>query len=357
MFTFRCEGKNNIEKEDSKMKIGVIGAVPFNLIFGGGETQTINTMKSLQDIGVDIGYYDFWNKDYKCDILHIFGCHDWLYKWAFLAKQKGIKIALSTIAYAQEKMTLKRWLYDRFDRLLPLDTTYRLNRKLIQLADILLPNSNEEAKYLDEILGAGNKKKIVIPNAADLRYKNGDAKAAIETYGFKEYVLCVGKIEPRKNQLQLVRALANTDIPLIVLGSFIPNAKWYYDEVISYINKNSNMKHIEFLPYDSEMLSSLYAGAKVHALLGRNETPGIVNLEAGLAGANLVVGDCKPVREYLKDHALYADFNSISDIQCKIKEAYQRKRNPETARFIENNYTWKIVAQKTLDGYKQIIEN
>ena len=338
------------------MKIGVIGSVPYNLIFGGGETQLINTMSSLKELGVDIDYYDLWNKDYKCDILHIFGCHDWLYKWASLAHDKGIKIALSTISYTPVKMNWKRKLYNAFDKMLPIDTTYRLNRKLIQISDILLPNSEEEARYLDDIMGAKKKEKLVVPNATDLRYKNGNPNMAVETYGMKEYVLCVGKIEPRKNQLQLVKALEGTDIPVIVLGSYIPNEKWYYDEVLEIIKKNNNMQHIEYLPYDSDMLSSLYAGAKVHVLLGRNETPGIVNLEAGIAGANLVVGDCIPVREYLKEYALYADYNSVDDVKRKIITAYTAEKNSDISKYIEENYTWKVVAQKTLDAYKKIME-
>lgn len=338
------------------MKIGVIGSVPYSLIFGGGETQLINTMNALKNIGVEIDYYDFWDKNYSCDVLHVFGCHDWLYKWVSLAKQKGIKIALSTISYTPEKMSITRRIYDIFDRCLPLDTTYRLNRKLIQSADVLLPNSNEEARYLDDIMGAKNKTKIVIPNGTDLRYKYGEPDMAIQKYGMKNYVLCVGKIERRKNQLQLVKALDGSDIPLIILGTYIPNDKEYYNEVLKVIDRNPNMKHIEYLPYDSDMLSSLYAGAKVHVLLGAYETPGIVNLEAGLAGANLVVGECIPVREYLRDHALYADYRSLDDIRNKVMIAYNKEKNPETSKYIEDNFSWNVVAEKTLDAYKQILK-
>lgn len=337
------------------MKVGVIGSVPYNLIFGGGETQTINTMNYVKKSGVDIGYYDFWDKNYECDIVHIFGCHHWLYQWALLAKQKGMKIALSTIAYTKEKMSLKRRLYDYFDKMLPLDTSYRMTRKLIQISDVLLPNSYEEEIYLKEVLGAKNKHIQVIPNAADIRYKYGDKKVFRETYNIDNYVLCVGKIEPRKNQLNLVKALENTDIPLVLVGSYIPNEKWYYDEVLNIVKRNSNMMHIEYFPYDSELLASAYRNAKVHVLLGRNETPGIVNLEAGLAGANLVVGDCAPVREYLKDHALYCNYNSLSDICSKVTEAYNCDRNNLTSKFIEENYTWDIVAEKTIEAYNYVL--
>lgn len=68
------------------MKIGYLGAVPFNLIFGGGETQLLNTMKVLINLEVDVTFWNSFDKNYKCDILHIFGCHYWLFQIAYLAK-------------------------------------------------------------------------------------------------------------------------------------------------------------------------------------------------------------------------------------------------------------------------------
>jgi glycosyltransferase involved in cell wall biosynthesis len=333
----------------------MFGAVPFNLIFGGGETQLINTMDALKKLDVDVDYYDFWDKDLECDILHIFGCHHWMYHWAHLAKKKGIKIALSTIAYTPEKMTLKRKLFDKVEPLLPVDTTYGMARKLIQISDILLPNSYEEEKYLINMLNAKNKEIKVIPNATDIRYKYSNPEPFKEKYQVSDYVLCVGKIEPRKNQLLLVKALENTNIPLVIIGSYIPNNRDYYKEVVDIIDKNENMMHIEYLPFDSELLSSAYAGAKTHVLLGKNETPGIVNLEAGLAGANLVVGDCSPVREYLKDFAEYCDLESSADIKEKIYKAYNKEKSNELKLFIEQNYTWDRVGKMTLDAYKSIL--
>ena len=91
-------------------------------------------------------------------------------------------------------------------------------------------------------------------------------------------------------------------------------------------------------------------------MLGKNETPGIVNLEAGLAGANLVVGDCMPVKEYLKEYALYCDYTSITDIKDKVIKAYNSERDDKTRIFIEENYTWDVVAKKTLQAYKNILQ-
>jgi len=47
----------------------------------------------------------------------------------------------------------------------------------------------------------------------------------------------------------------------------------------------NGIKHIGFLPHDSEELQSAYAAAKVFVLPSNFETPGLTALEAGLAAA------------------------------------------------------------------------
>jgi glycosyltransferase involved in cell wall biosynthesis len=245
------------------------------------------------------------------------------------------------------------WRY--LDPLVPMATTYRLNRNLIGIADILLPNSQAEAKYLQRFFLADSTKIHVINNATDLRYAGSSPDNFIETYGMNNFVLCVGKIEPRKNQLKLVQSLSGTDIQLVLIGSSIPQRMDYYNEVLSIVNTNKNMIHIESLPHDSDLLASAYASAKVHVLLGVNETPGIVNLEAGLAGANLVVAECPPVREYLQDFAQYADCTSLQAIKKSILKAMGTESSSALKKHILDNFTWDTTAMRTIDAYKNIL--
>ena len=335
------------------MKIAFLGAVPFNLIFGGGETQLINTMNALKLEGIDVSYYDYWDRSYKCDIIHIFGCHYWIYHLAMLAKFKDIKIVLSPISYnPNPNMLYNIWKY--IDPLIPVYTTYRLNRRLLHMADVLLPNSEAESDYIIESFGVKKSKIKVIPNAADIRYADSSPKMFIHKYHLKDFVLCVGKIEPRKNQLNLVKALNNTNIKLVLIGDPIPQCMDYYYTVMEYIQKNKNMLYINSLQYDSDLLASAYSASKVHVLLGKNETPGIVNLEAGLAGANLVVAECPPPREYLGDFANYCDANSLVDIRNTIMNAMEKPKSYKAKEFILKKYTWQIVARKTLNVYNSL---
>lgn len=336
------------------MRVAFLGAVPFCLIFGGGETQLINTMDALKTSGVDVRYYDYWDRYFSCDILHIFGCHYWSYQFAMLAKAKGIKIALSTISYnPNPRLLYKLWHY--IDPFVPVDTTYRLNRQLVALSDILLPNSQVEADYLKTFFAADRAKIRIIHNAADMKFAEARPESFIQKYGIKDFVLCVGKIEPRKNQLNLVRALSGTGMKLVLIGSSIPQKIDYYHQVLNVISKEDNFYHIESLPHDSDLLASAYAAAKVHVLLGRNETPGIVNLEAGLAGDNIVVAACPPVREYLGDYALYCNPDSMEEVRKTVAFAMNKKKTTIMKEFILQNYTWYVAGEKTLDAYKHII--
>ena len=335
------------------MKVAFLGAVPFSLIFGGGETQLINTMNALKNEDVDVEFFDYWDRYYTCDILHVFGCHHWSLPLAMLAKTKGIKIALSTISYNPKPgLPYKLWRY--IDPLVPVDTTYRLSRKLISIADVLLPNSQSEAYYLKRFFHADDSKIKVIHNAADLRYANGSPEQFIKRYGLENFVLCVGKIEPRKNQLKLVKALEGTDIKLVLIGSPIPQRIDYFNDVLEVIKRSTNILHIESVPHNSDLLASAYAASKVHVLLGENETPGIVNLEAGIAGANLVVAECPPVREYLGDFADYCRSDCAGSILGAISKALSKPKTTHLKELIIKNYTWQITAQRTLDAYKTI---
>ena len=125
------------------MKVAFLGAVPFNLIFGGGETQLLNTMAALRKLGIDVTFWDNFDRNYKCDILHIFGCHYWLFKTASLAKLKGIKLVISPISYVPSvKFYYKIWKC--LDKFVPVDTTFRLHRKLLSIADLVLALNSME---------------------------------------------------------------------------------------------------------------------------------------------------------------------------------------------------------------------
>ncbi len=101
-----------------------------------------------------------------------------------------------------------------------------------------------------------------------------------------EYLLYVGTIEPRKNLLQIVKALhlGKIDMPLVVVGR--PTS--YLEKIQSYINEN-NLTNIIFLQgVSNEELPALYQEANTFIYPSIFEGFGIPILEALCSGTPVI---------------------------------------------------------------------
>jgi hypothetical protein len=101
-----------------------------------------------------------------------------------------------------------------------------------------------------------------------------------------------------------------------------------------------------------EELASAYAAAKVHALPGWFETPGLSTLEAAAAGCNIVTTDRGTAREYFGDLAWYCDPRLVESIRSAVLAAYQAPRADRLRELVRERYSWPRAAESTLEGYR-----
>jgi len=220
-------------------------------------------------------------------------------------------------------------------------------RRIIRLSSMLLPNSNSEYTRLCKDYGTEAPYKV-IPNAIDsdlFRYKYGTSSKDPRT------VLCVGRIEYRKNQINLIRALNNTNFRLIIIGSASTNQQRYVEECRKIAAKN--IQFIDSLP--QEELLNYYMKAKVHALPSWFETTGLSSLEAAAMGCNLVITDKGDTREYFGNYAFYCDPNSPASIFAAVEMASSSGFNEVLRESIYSKYTWPKAAERTLEVYRDIV--
>jgi glycosyltransferase involved in cell wall biosynthesis len=85
-----------------------------------------------------------------------------------------------------------------------------------------------------------------------------------QAYGIKDFVLCVGRIESRKNQLSLLKALEEVDVPVVIAGSGFTYQPGYAEAVKNFKRKAPTLVLGRL---DKEMLASAYCAAKVHACI------------------------------------------------------------------------------------------
>jgi glycosyltransferase involved in cell wall biosynthesis len=220
-------------------------------------------------------------------------------------------------------------------------------RKIVGMASLLLPNSKSEYDRLSHSYNI-QKKFRVIPNGID---SNLFKPRPTEIMRDDRLVLCIARIEGRKNQLNLIRALSNTPYRLILIGARSTNQPEYYEKCRQ--EAGQNVQFVDFL--QQEFLLDYYRKAKVHVLASWFETTGLSSLESAAMGCNIVITRKGDAFEYFGDEAFYCDPESPDSIFQAIDQA-ARNTVPAglSARVIEH-FNWSVAAKKTNEAYLEIL--
>jgi glycosyltransferase involved in cell wall biosynthesis len=95
----------------------------------------------------------------------------------------------------------------------------KISGQFAGVCDFLLPQASSEMDYLMQHSPKGLPHFRLLPNGCDPElYTQADPSLFEKTHGLRDFLLCVGRIEPNKNQLLLCYALRETDIPIVLVG-------------------------------------------------------------------------------------------------------------------------------------------
>ncbi len=219
-------------------------------------------------------------------------------------------------------------------------------RNLLNTVNALLPNSQAEADILAHHLGP-LPPAYPVPNAADAAIFGLPAAGPP-----RSGVLCVGRLEPRKNQHQLITACKQLDLPLTLVG----NAGRFSHAYAKECHDRARGADVTFLPRQpATSLRDHYQQAAIHACVSWYETPGLASLEAALCGCALVVTPGGCTREYFRDQAAYASPHDASTIQTALRQALTEHHQPALAQRVAAEFTWSAAAQATLAAYDAVL--
>lgn len=171
------------------------------------------------------------------------------------------------------------------------------------------------------------------------------------------YVLCAGRIEPRKNQLLLIEAMRDTGIPLVFAGAE-PDEN--YSETCRRRAEGQPVTFLEHQSHEDGSYQTLMEGAAAFVLPSWIEGAPIAALEAGMLGTRLVLSDRGCVGEYFGDHARYCDPGDIDDLKEQVTTAwadYQERPMPDDAlaEYVKQSFTWERVAKETEAAYRDCL--
>lgn len=378
------------------MKILIQGKVDLFETGGGDRVQIENTAKEMQKLGAEVEIRPGFGVDYSnYDVVHLFQL-DWTpetYLYAREVKATNKPLILSPIHHSVEEVrkfddefvfdfrrlskilfkdqfkrdTLKN-IYRSFFDLKKVYPTFmsvvlglkEMQRMTLDAANYVLVQTALEAEDLKKTYDVDIKWKIV-PNGVGDQFINFDRSAQSENkLGMNDYIVCVARVEARKNQLSIIKAVDlfrkkhNKDVSLVFVGR---KSKLKHPEYIYRFEKkvaeHEWVRYAGEFPY--EELPAVYKYAKVCVSASWFETTGLSSIEALFCGTNVVAAG-ERVHEYLGDYASYCQPDNIESIEESIAREYFAPR-PEISDSVLKDYTWENAAKKTLEVYNEVLDS
>jgi glycosyltransferase involved in cell wall biosynthesis len=223
---------------------------------------------------------------------------------------------------------------------------------LLEAADAIVPNSRAEAAQLVRIFRAEARKIFVVPNGVEARFAAANDTQFRERFGPEQFVLYVGRVEPRKNVLGLIRGARECGLPVVAVGDAVPGQASYARAC--HQEGRGVVRWLPRLEHDDPLLASAYAAARVFALPSWFETPGLAALEAALAGCAVVLTPFGCTYEYFGESVRYARPDRPAEIGRALAAAWDEGPAPGLSVRVARSFLWSEVSRATAEVYDRV---
>lgn len=227
--------------------------------------------------------------------------------------------------------------------------------ELVQLVNHVCVTSQSEAKALFQRTKATSFPFSVIPHGVHVEtFKNATADLFVDRFGMKDFVLCVGSIERRKNQIMIMEALKQEDLDIVFIGPSFENDYLYACDQVGTARVQSLGKQ------PVEIVASAFKAAAVHVLPSFAEGAALANLEAAVAECPMVVSNRSSEFEYFSDAVYYCDPTDRASIRRAVLQAIEEKAERQVARQVIAQRTevlcdWNRTAELTEGIYRSLV--
>ncbi len=210
---------------------------------------------------------------------------------------------------------------------------------------------------------------IHLPNGVNYSYfhdySGSDFRRQVGIRPDRKILLCVSRIDYRKNQLMLPEVLALLGEPwhLVLIGS--PSTDWYVDklrEKIRLMNFTDRVTMINSVPPDSALLPAAYHAASAFLLPSLYEPFGIVVLEAWSAGTPVIASPVGGLKSLIREGEtgffappegaphewadLVRKIDEDTDLRARVTEA--------AAAEAQERYSWGAITEKLVEFYQEV---
>jgi glycosyltransferase involved in cell wall biosynthesis len=208
--------------------------------------------------------------------------------------------------------------------------------RAVRRAARVLTVSERTKRDLVELYDLPGEKIVVAPNGVDPTFSPGP--------GAHDYVLSVGAIQARKNQLAALDAAIAVGLPLVVAGP-------QKDAALAAELRRRGARLEGYV--DTQRLAELYRGAACLVQSSRYEGFGLPVVEAMASGTPVVAVPDPALREVAGEAAVVVP---TADLAAGIRTALaERDRLVAAGLERARAFSWRAAAERTLAVYREIL--
>ena len=178
----------------------------------------------------------------------------------------------------------------------------------------------------------------------------------------REFIMYLGRPLPHKNLGRLLEAYKlisemHPDLKLVLAGRKDKLYERYEQEI-----RQDNIRNVVFPGFVSEgQLRWLYENCAAYVFPSLSEGFGLPGLEAMAHGAPVVSSQATSLPEIYGDAAIYFDPRNVDDMAAKISSVLDNKKLAQelSKKGLAQaaKFSWKKMAQQTLDVYQEVLSS
>jgi glycosyltransferase involved in cell wall biosynthesis len=322
------------------------------------------------------------NREMKVDLIHAHATSGFSYG---LLQRVGVGRCFGRFfvahAHGTTKGILNAWKKIRSDlgEDIPEDIGFRVFRSMVResimwrSADAVLTNSNFLSREIANLYGVAQKRIYVVHNGVDLQtfYPRDSRQRIFKRLGLhskSHLILYLGGFRPVKGPAYVLDAFKkihqrNRNIKLLFVGGHAPLDEIFKDatvKTVQALRKKGVLHSISNIPHFR--LPEYYSAADAIVVPSIYDAFPKVIMEAMACNTPVIASDAGGIPEivYHEKTGLLvrpANSNELTEaVERVIRNRYLKEAITDDARkLVEQKFTWKIAAKRTLEVYEQLL--
>jgi glycosyltransferase involved in cell wall biosynthesis len=321
---------------------------------GGLQIQIEKTAQVLAELGVEVLFYDPWkNQIDDVDICHFFSIDGSMAYHVRRAVERNKIIVFSPVFNAFDSSVWKVTMKVKVSEIIPgMRGGLATSKFMLRSAQRVLALNSQEQDAINNVFGISPNRCVVVPNGINKSFLSGDPTLVKKRYGVEGFVLVVGTICKRKNQLTLIKAMTRLPYRLVVVGGSDDND--YMTECKD--EAGENVIFTGQLTNDDPLLASIFAEAKLFVLPSYSEVMPLTLYEAGVAGCKIIASKNYPVAKDITSFVPRIDPDDPQQLASAIKSEMETPVNREMTEIIRAMPSWRDIGSRVKYIYEELLD-